>query len=106
MEEIQKYGLGYGTVHYRALEVLLGSSAFSFPMDLWSIGCILAELATRDYLFKGQSVQGHVVMIFSAIGFPVDDEVLKCLSKLPLWSPQWPPFQPAGASRCHFPSLG
>ena len=29
---------------YRAPEVLLGSSSYSYPVDIWAFGCVLAEL--------------------------------------------------------------
>lgn len=38
---------------YRPPEVLLGSSAYGFPVDLWSAGCILAEMFLRRPLFQG-----------------------------------------------------
>jgi Protein kinase domain len=43
------------TLLYRAPEVLLGSTKYSFPIDLWSAGCVLAELVIRNPLFKGDS---------------------------------------------------
>ena len=41
------------TLPYEAPEVLMRSQTYSFPVDLWSIGCILAEMATREVLFPG-----------------------------------------------------
>jgi serine/threonine protein kinase len=33
------------TLWYRAPEILLGASSYSTPIDIWSIGCIFAEMA-------------------------------------------------------------
>jgi serine/threonine protein kinase len=46
------------TLLYRAPEVLLGSPLYSTPLDVWSLGCILAELATGQPLFQGDSEVG------------------------------------------------
>ncbi len=40
------------TLWYRAPEILLGSSKYSCPIDMWSIGCIMAEMATKKPLFQ------------------------------------------------------
>lgn len=40
---------------YRPPEILLGSELYSTPVDLWSVGCILAELSTGEALFFGDS---------------------------------------------------
>lgn len=40
---------------YRAPEILLGSNTYNKSVDIWSIGCILAELITGKSLFPGSS---------------------------------------------------
>jgi serine/threonine protein kinase len=42
------------TLWYRAPEILLGAKEYSTPIDIWSIGCIFAEMLTREKLFPGQ----------------------------------------------------
>lgn len=44
------------TLWYRAPELLMGSTEYSTPVDLWSIGCIFAEMANRWPLLPGQTV--------------------------------------------------
>lgn len=39
---------------YRAPEVILNASEYSKAVDIWSIGCILAELIGRNPLFPGE----------------------------------------------------
>ena len=45
------------TLWYRAPEILLGSKTYSCAVDLWSIGCIFAELINQRPLFPGDSVR-------------------------------------------------
>lgn len=43
------------TLWYRAPEILLGAKQYSTPVDIWSVGCIFAELVTKRPLFPGDS---------------------------------------------------
>lgn len=52
------------TLWYRAPEVLLGSSRYSCPVDVWSIGCIFAEMTTRKPLFQGDSEIDQLFRMF------------------------------------------
>ena len=61
------------TLWYRAPEVLLQSS-YASPVDLWSVGCIFAELFTRRPLFCGQSENDQLCKIFEIIGAPLKSE--------------------------------
>ncbi len=48
------------TLWYRAPEILLGNKTYSTPVDIWSIGCIFAEMVNHRPLFPGDSVSiGH-----------------------------------------------
>ncbi len=42
-------------LYYRAPELLLRKKSYSQEVDMWSVGCILAELATSRVLFEGYS---------------------------------------------------
>ncbi|KAL6011963.1 hypothetical protein ACLOJK_002430 [Asimina triloba] len=53
----RKFAEDIQTRHYRAPEVILGAS-YSFPVDMWSLACILFELATGDMLFAPKTGQG------------------------------------------------
>jgi serine/threonine protein kinase len=79
------------TLWYRAPEILLGSSRYSTPVDMWSCGCILAEMATGQALFNGDSEFGTLMRIFELCGTPTDDN-FPGVSELPHFSksfPQW-----------------
>lgn len=45
------------TIWYRSPELLLGAQHYTKAIDIWSIGCILAELWTGQSLFKGREVK-------------------------------------------------
>ena len=52
------------TLWYRAPEVLLGSRHYSTAIDMWSVGCIYAEMAMRAPLFPGDSEIDEIFRIF------------------------------------------
>ncbi|XP_053117751.1 cyclin-dependent kinase 6 isoform X2 [Hemicordylus capensis] len=61
------------TLWYRAPEVLLQSS-YATPVDLWSVGCIFAEMFRRKPLFRGNSDVDQLGKIFDVIGLPEEEE--------------------------------
>ena len=52
------------TLWYRPPEVLLGSQNYSDTIDIWSAGCIFAELVNLRPLFPGQSEENELNRIF------------------------------------------
>lgn len=80
------------TLWYRAPEILLGSKKYSTPIDIWSVGCIFAEMVNGAALFPGDSEIDELHKIFQVLGTP-NDTVWPGVSKLPDFSsafPQWP----------------
>ena len=55
---------------YRAPEVLLRSTAYNSPIDLWAVGAIMAELYTFRPLFPGASEPDTLYKICSVLGTP------------------------------------
>ncbi|KAG2467383.1 serine/threonine-protein kinase ICK-like [Polypterus senegalus] len=55
---------------YRAPEVLLRSTNYSSPIDLWAVGCIMAELYTLRPLFPGSSEIDTIFKICQVLGTP------------------------------------
>uniref|UniRef100_A0A668APS2 non-specific serine/threonine protein kinase n=1 Tax=Myripristis murdjan TaxID=586833 RepID=A0A668APS2_9TELE len=53
---------------YRAPEVLLKSSTYSSPIDIWAVGCIMAELYTLRPLFPGNSEVDEIFKICQVLG--------------------------------------
>jgi len=64
---------------YRAPEVLCSWIDYSCAIDIWSIGCILAEMLIRKPLFPGHNTQHQLDLIIDLLGSPDADE----LSKIP-----------------------
>ncbi|GMM45059.1 cyclin-dependent serine/threonine-protein kinase [Pichia kluyveri] len=58
------------TLWYRAPDVLLGSRNYSTSIDMWSTGCILAEMFTGKPLFSGSSNDDQLLKIFRIMGTP------------------------------------
>lgn len=52
------------TLWYRAPEILLGSKIYATPVDIWSVGCIFAEMVTSHPLFPGDSEIDELMKIF------------------------------------------
>lgn len=67
----------YFLYRYRAPEVLLRSTGYSSPIDMWAIGCIMAELYTLRPLFPGSSEVDEIFKVTSVLGTPnkVCDEI-------------------------------
>ncbi|KAF4026320.1 hypothetical protein G4228_018371 [Cervus hanglu yarkandensis] len=61
------------TLWYRAPEVLL-QSTYATPVDMWSVGCIFAEMFRRKPLFCGNSEADQLGKIFDLIGLPPEDD--------------------------------
>lgn len=58
------------TLWYRSPELLLGTTTYNFEIDIWSIGCIFAELVTKDPLFQGKNEVDQLSKIFALLGTP------------------------------------
>ncbi|XP_063699629.1 cyclin-dependent kinase 11B [Culicoides brevitarsis] len=58
------------TLWYRAPELLLCCKEYSTPIDVWSVGCIFAELLTFHPLFPGKSELDQLNRIFKDLGTP------------------------------------
>ena len=70
------------TRHYRAPEVILGMG-WSFPCDVWSIGCILVEFFTGDALFQTHDDLEHLAMMERVLGRLPDDYRRKAETYMP-----------------------
>ena len=59
----RKMTAGVVTIWYRAPELLYGSRFYSFGVDMWAMGCVMAELVLRTPLFPG------LFLLFDSIQF-------------------------------------
>lgn len=76
------------TMWYRAPEILLGSEIYSTPVDVWSIGCIFAEMVSAKPLFPGDSELDQLHRIFEACGGPCESH-WSGVSQLPGYRPHF-----------------
>lgn len=58
------------TLWYRAPELLLGAKRYDVAIDMWSVGCIMAELALQEPLFMGRNEADQISKIFRTLGHP------------------------------------
>ncbi|UJR35534.1 hypothetical protein I4U23_028288 [Adineta vaga] len=75
------------TLWYRPPDVLFGAKIYTTSIDIWSAGCIFAELANGGKpLFPGESVDDQLRRIFKVIGTPTE-ETWPGVSTLPEYKP-------------------
>jgi len=60
---------------YRAPELLLNAVMYDQSVDMWSVGCILAEMIIGKILFKGNSTINQLSLIMELIGIPSPDDI-------------------------------
>ncbi|KAI6686668.1 hypothetical protein NL676_032581 [Syzygium grande] len=70
------------TLWYRAPELLLGAKQYSTAIDMWSLGCIMAEMLSKEPLFNGKTEFDQLDKIFRTLGTP-NETIWPGFSKLP-----------------------
>uniref|UniRef100_A0A0D9VNQ8 Protein kinase domain-containing protein n=1 Tax=Leersia perrieri TaxID=77586 RepID=A0A0D9VNQ8_9ORYZ len=80
------------TLWYRAPEILLGSRQYSTPVDVWSVGCIFAEMVNQKPLFPGDSEIDELFKIFRVLGTPTEQS-WPGVSSLPDYKSAFPKWQ-------------
>jgi cyclin-dependent kinase len=87
------------TLWYRAPDILLGAKTYSTPIDMWSVGCIFAEMVNLKPLFAGTSEGDQLKKIFKVMGTPAVDK-WPGLGELPEWKAgTFEVFPPEGLSK-------
>ncbi|KAJ2723331.1 hypothetical protein GGI07_002684 [Coemansia sp. Benny D115] len=69
---VRSYSHEVVTLWYRAPDVLLGSRQYDTSIDIWSVGCIFAEMASGRPFFAGTSIESQIMQIFKITGTPID----------------------------------
>jgi len=77
------------TLWYRSPELLLGANRYSSAVDVWSIGCIFAEMATGIPPFPGRSDIDQLFKIFQRRGTPTP-EIWPIVLQMPHYNPTFP----------------
>lgn len=90
---VNKYTHEVVTLWYRAPEILLGTKYYSTGVDIWSVGCILAEMIVGRPIFCGESEIEQLLAIFRVMGTPTketwpDVVDLRDWHTYPHWHPQ------------------
>jgi len=67
---------------YRAPEILLGSTKYSKAADVWSVGCILAELLLGKAVFPGTSTLNQLNKVLEITGKPSKEDISALQSDL------------------------
>lgn len=63
---------------YRAPEIMLNSKGYTKSIDIWSVGCILAEMLSNRPLFPGKHYLDQLNHILGILGSPSEED-LKCI---------------------------
>ncbi|KAL2233929.1 shaggy-related protein kinase alpha [Sesamum indicum] len=65
--------------YYRAPELIFGATEYTTAIDMWSVGCVLAELLLGQPIFPGESSVDQLVEIIKVLGTPTREEI-KCMN--------------------------
>lgn len=76
------------TLWYRAPDVLLGSRTYNTSIDIWSAGCIMAEMYTGRPLFPGTTNDDQLQKIFRLMGTP-SERSWPGISQFPEYKPNF-----------------
>ncbi|BFF91556.1 cyclin-dependent kinase 2 [Drosophila madeirensis] len=80
------------TLWYRAPEILLGTKFYSTGVDIWSLGCIFAEMIMRRSLFPGDSEIDQLYRIFRTLSTP-DETTWPGVTQLPDFKANFPKWE-------------
>uniref|UniRef100_A0A452Z0U2 Protein kinase domain-containing protein n=1 Tax=Aegilops tauschii subsp. strangulata TaxID=200361 RepID=A0A452Z0U2_AEGTS len=80
------------TLWYRPPELLLGSTKYGPAVDMWSVGCIFAELLNGKPILPGKNEPDQLTKIFELCGTP-DELIWPGVTKMPWYNNLKPPRQ-------------
>ncbi|CAM9480059.1 unnamed protein product [Scytosiphon promiscuus] len=91
---------------YRSPEIMLAAE-YGYPIDIWSVGCIFAEMLRREPLFRGETYLQMLKLIAKFVGKPRDESELAFVTnpKAQKFMEDLPEYPPADLRR-RFPSAG
>jgi len=91
---VRCYSAEVVTLWYRPPDVLFGAKLYTPSIDMWSAGCIFAELANAGRpLFPGSDVDDQIKRVFKLLGTPTED-TWQGMASLPDYKP-FPLYQPS-----------
>lgn len=62
--------------YYRAPELIFGATEYTTQVDVWSVGCVIAEMILGCPLFPGESASDQLVEIIKILGTPNKTQIL------------------------------
>ena len=68
------YAVQVMTLRYRAPEIMLGVREYNAAVDVWSVGCMMAEMVRGDTPFRGENEIDQLLKIFELLGRPCPQE--------------------------------
>ena len=63
--------------YYRAPELIFGATEYNDAIDIWSTGCVIAELVLGQPIFPGESAVDQIVEIIKVLGTPTKQQILE-----------------------------
>lgn len=63
--------------YYRAPELIFGNVHYTPAVDIWSVGCIFAEMMIGDPIFRGENSMGQLIEIIKVLGTPTREQLEK-----------------------------
>lgn len=102
---VRSYSHEVVTLWYRSPDVLLGSRHYSTSIDIWSAGCIFAEMANGGRpLFAGSDAASQLIAIFKVLGTPTERS-WPGVSELPDYRADFPVYLPISPPHALAPTL-
>jgi serine/threonine protein kinase len=86
------------TLWYRAPELIMGMNEYSSGLDMWSVGCIFAELILGQPIFGGNCEVEQLFKIFQVFGTP-NNTTLPEFTRFPYNNIEFPIFEPLGLEK-------
>lgn len=72
-DNLKRYTNKVITLWYRSPELLLGAEEYGPEVDMWSVGCLLVELLSKQALFPGKNEAHQIDLIFAMLGTPTEE---------------------------------
>lgn len=84
-KEMRQLTTGVVTLWYKPIELLLGCKRYSTKIDMWSVGCIIAEMFRRRGLLMGCDEASQLDIIYKTCGHPNVEDWPQIQDMCPQW---------------------
>jgi serine/threonine protein kinase len=90
--------------YYRAPELIFGSTFYTTSIDIWSVGCIFAEMLIGEPIFKGDNSMGQLIEIMKVLGTPSREQLAALTTRADVRIPQLAAKRWSEVFRSHVPA--